>query len=309
MSERSPLVRVVRVAVGLLVASIAIAALRLFPWHAAAAALAEARPAFLATAVSLHLLAHTTRAGAWHLLLKPRAPHRLSSAIMATFAGEAVSVVSIAVGGEVVRATLVQRRDGVPLSLGGTSIAASRIVEGLALLGVIALVAPFLPRSPAVLTLQWTAWGLLLVLLILVTTRLGPALFHWLPRIVRELMAPVFGPRVSLSTPLLLGVVNWGLEWATYHVCIVATCGPVPLAASLLAVVATNVGGALRLTPGNAGVLQVGVAAALVPLGVAAPAALAAGLVLQTVQAVPVLLLGSVLGARVGVQPVATGRC
>jgi uncharacterized membrane protein YbhN (UPF0104 family) len=65
-----------------------------------------------------------------------------------------------------------------------------------------------------------------------------------------------------------------------------------PLGA-LTALVAANVGGALRLTPGNVGVFQGSLMLALAPFHVPADAAFAAGLVLQAVQTLPVLAAGT----------------
>src|SRR3989475_389833 len=59
------------------------------------------------------------------------------------------------------------------------------------------------------------------------------------------------------------------------------------------ALVATNLSGLLRPTPANVGVVQAALVVGLLPFGVAPEQAVAAGLALQGLQVLPVLLLGA----------------
>jgi uncharacterized membrane protein YbhN (UPF0104 family) len=94
-----------------------------------------------------------------------------------------------------------------------------------------------------------------------------------------------------------LAYLNWIGQWASFHLAIVASGIPAPGAASLAAVLVTNLGGMLRLTPANVGVMQAGFMAALLPFGVPAAEAIAASLLLQAAQIAPVMLFAlSVLG-------------
>ena len=77
------------VAIVVAVLAMGVVVVRVFPWAAAAEAIANADPRALLAAALLNLAAHTVRGGAWHCLMRPRAPHRLSSALIATVAGEA----------------------------------------------------------------------------------------------------------------------------------------------------------------------------------------------------------------------------
>ncbi|MEO6058327.1 MAG: hypothetical protein ABIQ49_16000, partial [Gemmatimonadales bacterium] len=74
------------------------------------------------------------------------------------------------------------------------------------------------------------------------------------------------------------------------------------------ALVLANVGGILRLTPGNVGVLQGAVVLALAPLGVEAARAVAAGLALQAVHVLPVLVIGIALVGRHGLRELGRRR-
>jgi uncharacterized membrane protein YbhN (UPF0104 family) len=113
----------------------------------------------------------------------------------------------------------------------------------------------------------------------------------------------------ALGWPLLLSVVNWLGQWLTYQLVFVASGLPVPPVASFLALVASNAGLLLRLTPGNVGVMQGAIALVLLPFGIPADRAVVAGLVLQAVQVLPVLALallltgGHGLGRRRGAGP------
>jgi uncharacterized membrane protein YbhN (UPF0104 family) len=121
-------------------------------------------------------------------------------------------------------------------------------------------------------------------------------LVGWLPGRVRAVLDDVtaIGARGQLTVPVLLGLGGWLAEWATYHLSMVAVCGPVPLAASFLALLAANIGGIPRLTPGNVGIMQAAFVVGLEPFGIAAERAVAAGLASQAIQVLPVLLAGAV---------------
>ena len=186
--------------------------------------------------------------------------------------------------GEAGRIHLASSRDGVAAGLATRSVVASRIVEaaalGIFLLGVVAGVA------------SEHGWRLLGAGVLLIGGAL--ALLRWIPwlRPGRGEGAAVGWTTVQLAAPLALNVGSWGLQWATYHWSIVATGAKVSPALSVLALVLSNVGGILRLTPGNVGVVQGAVVLGLRPAGIEASRAVAAGVALQAVQVLPVLLIG-----------------
>src|SRR5205823_2554956 len=67
------------------------------------------------------------------------------------------------------------------------------------------------------------------------------------------------------------------------------------LAAPFTALIAANLSGLLRPTPANVGVTQAALVVGLLPFGVAPEQAVAAGLALQGLQVLPVLLLGAMV--------------
>ena len=80
--------------------------------------------------------------------------------------------------------------------------------------------------------------------------------------------------------PTALALVNWAAQWATFHLTLRATHVPASYAASFTALLAVNLGGIVRFTPANVGVMQAAMVGALLPFGVAAEQAVAAGLAL-----------------------------
>jgi hypothetical protein len=192
----------------------------------------------------------------------------------------------VAVSGEAARLHLLSSYDGVPAMIAARSILASRLVEATA--SGILLVAIGLDRS------FWPGWHVGAIGAVLA---LGTVLVLWR-----------FGLRPSsLALPVLIAGVAWLLQWGGYHWAIAATGIRLEPVNSLAAVVLSNIGGLLRLTPGNVGVLQGAVVLALRPLHLPGSQALAAGLALQAVQVFPLLAVGLLLLGRHGLRELLRG--
>ena len=118
-------------------------------------------------------------------------------------------------------------------------------------------------------------------------------LLRYLPRGVQtiavELKAIGGGQRLIL--PVACGLGSWMVEWTVYHSVLSATMGDTSWSVSFAGLIVTNLGGVLRITPGNVGLLQATMVAALLPFGIPAERAVAAGLALQAVQVLPILAL------------------
>jgi putative heme transporter len=252
-----------------------------FPWQETWNTILDSNWAVLGLAGSANLLSVAAKGAAWHFLLQAMAPVRARSTQFATFAGAAVNSVSIAVSGEAARMHLVASSDGVPAMVAARSILASRLVEATA--SGILLMAISFDRSLS------PGWHLGEAGAIIAS---GTVLVLW-----RLALRPS-----GLALPVLVAGVAWLLQWAGYHWAIAATGIPLQLKHSVTAVVLSNIGGLLRLTPGNVGVLQGAVVLALRPLHVPATQAVAAGLALQAVQVFPVLAIGLLLLGRHGLR-------
>ena len=269
-----------------------------FAWAETLAAAAGADWMALLLATGINLLTLVAKGWAWHLLLLPLAPHRWRTAQAATLFGAAVNCIAISIGGEAARIHLLTTRDRVPVRAVAATVFASRVVEALALLGFLSVAALVLPSEPWAWTLRTTLWTLLAVVLVLTAANAWSRILAPLPRALAAALEPLAAPGAArrLAAPLFLDLLNWVGEWATFYFCIRATVGPIPLGAAVTALVLSNIGGIFRLTPGNVGVIQGSVMVALLPLGVPAEQALAAGLVVQAVQVLPVLAVGLPIG-------------
>jgi uncharacterized membrane protein YbhN (UPF0104 family) len=270
-----------------------------FPWRTTGAVLASADPVMLFAAMVVGFLTFFTKGWAWHLLLRPLAPHGWWAAQEANLLGAAANNVSVAVIGEAVRVRRIVLTAAVPVGPAVASVVWVRAVEAVGL-ALFVLSAPLVVELPAVLRgAEMGASIILAVLVALFWFRRWSVLPAAVPAPLRravEILGQV-GPWQRLLAPTGLAYLNWIGQWASFHLAIVASGIPAPGAASLAAVLVTNLGGMLRLTPANVGVMQAGFMAALLPFGVPAAEAIAASLLLQAAQIAPVMLFAlSVLG-------------
>jgi uncharacterized membrane protein YbhN (UPF0104 family) len=249
-------------------------------------ALGHADWVLLAAAGLVNVLSLMAKAGAWHLLLRRLTPIRAMTAQVATLLGAAVNSISVSVSGEAARAQAAKSRDGVPFRFAAASLVASRVVEALGLVVFLAvmllLLPPMWPGSRSI--------GLIL-LGVAVAVSAGYHLLprrRWHPTLVR--MAAT-GPS-GFAAPVTLATLSWVVQWLTYHWSFVATGAAVTPAVSLAALVMANIAGVLRLTPGNIGVMQGSLVLGMQAFEMPPANALAAGLALQAVQVIPVLLIG-----------------
>jgi putative heme transporter len=263
-----------------------------FPWAQTLDALSDADWILLVGAGLVNILSVMAKAGAWQLLLRRLTPVRTMTAQVATFIGAAVNSISVSVSGEAARAQAAGSRDGVPFGLAAASLVASRVVEALGLVVFLAVALIVLPMWPGARSTG--------VILIGVTAAVTAGYYllprrRWHPALVR---LAATGP-AGLAAPVGLATLNWVLQWLTYHWSFVATGAAVTSVVSLAALVMANIAGILRLTPGNIGVLQGSLVLGMRAFEMPPAHALAAGLALQAVQVIPVLLIGiAIVGAQ-----------
>lgn len=292
-----PAARWLRRALVLLALIAATIALRRFPWQATLDTLLRANAPLLAAALVVNLISLLAKGWAWHLLLKPVARARWRVAQEANLVGSAVTSISVSVVGEAARVHYVTSHDGVPAGTAAASILAVRAVEALGL-AIFVLALPLLgPLPPLLLGIHRGATVALVLAgaALLALSRARRGLPRFLPRPLRRVPAALaeMGSFRRMGAPALLGVVNWLAQWGTYHLVLLAIGVPVPAVGSLVALIVVNLGGLLRITPANLGVAQAAMAVALLPFGVPAERAVAAGLALQGLQVIPVLALAA----------------
>lgn len=272
-----------------------------FPWDKLWFTLVRADVALLAGATIVNLIGMGPQALAWHLLLRPVARHQWWIAQQASLVGAAVNSLSVGVIGEAARIRFLTTRDPVPVTHALASVIWVRTIEGMGL-ALLVVAGASLFRLPAfargaVIGAGVALFGIVAMLWFRGWSRL-PA---WMPRAVRR-VAEAFGQIGAwqrLPAPLALALGYWLAQWATYHLTLVAVGIAASPAASLTATLAANIGGALRLTPANLGITQAAIAVALLPFGVPVAQAVAASLILQALQVLPVLALAlAVVGWR-----------
>ncbi len=269
-----------------------------FPWSSTAAVLASASLSLLALAALLNLASLAAKGWAWWSLFPREARPRWRGAVAATLVGAAASAITISVSGEAVRLHWLAREDGRTMLPGLAPLLQLRGVEALALLPLLPAFFALTPLPPGLPDGLRTGVLILLLLVAALAAALGP-LRRYLPaRLARGLAALALSPR-RLPAPFLLALLNWLLQWGSYAAVIQAAHLAAPVPGALAALIFSNLGGLLRLTPANVGVLQGAMVLGLLPFGVTPALAVGAGLLLQAVQVLPVLAVGAALGARV----------
>lgn len=281
-----------------------------FPWGHTLQAIGDADWLLLALAATVNLASLVAKGWAWHLLLEPAAPHRLRTALRGTFVGAAVNSVSISVSGEAARLQTVMAQDAVPLGAAITSVVWSRVVEAMALVLFLGVALLALPPMPLTKGLDFAVWAVIILALTGWRSGVWPRLVARLPERWRarvDLPTTQAG-RSQMVAPLALSTLNWVAQWLTYHWVIMATHVSTSLAVSGAALLMANIGGILRVTPGNVGVLQASLVVGMLAFGIPTDQALAAGLVLQAVQTIPVLAIGVGLAGVGGVRRIFAKR-
>jgi phosphatidylinositol alpha-mannosyltransferase len=133
-----------------------------------------------------------------------------------------------------------------------------------------------------------------------VETVAGPKPAHWQGRLkaygsrfVQTIGAVSSGPRFIGA--LLLSITAWALQVSTYLMTARAAHFPMTTVATIAALLAVNLGFALRATPGNVGLFQAAYAATAVAFGLNENQAIAVAFLIQAQQILPVTLIGVAL--------------
>ncbi len=241
-----------------------------------AAALEHARLwPWLPLAVASYLLGHLVRGVRLRLLVSREATLSLSGATGVVVVGYAVNNVLPARLGELARAWMLREQSGFPFVQSLTVTFLERLLDGLVLLGLLALALLARPAQgwiPATLGVASVLLGLATAVVLLavlapgyvigqasrVANRLAPRLHD---RTVRGVSAMVSGV-AFLRRPLdalaivALGVAVWLLEAGMYLFLLPAFGLPLSPWTALLAVSATNLGILLPSTPGFIGAFE-----------------------------------------------------
>jgi len=308
--------RALRVAMLLVVVALLAAFGRSVDWRATALVVRSADLVLLGGALALNLLSLVLKGVRWWVFLRPLGNVPLPLVLRATFAGASLNNLVVAQGGEGARVLLVSRAAGIPSAGVLAALALERVLDMVSYLVLLVGAAWMLELPDHVSQWRAAAAGLLgLALVSLVglgatasrTTSaaptgsthpsgLGRRLAAYLRR-VRGDVALVASPR-RLAAAMLLSLAAWSLQVATYHLTARAAHLPLPLAGSVAAMLAVGISFLVRATPGNVGVFQVIYALTVRSFGIGEGAAVAAALLIQTVQVVPTVVIGTLLAPR-----------
>ena len=287
---------------------------RTIDWHAAWQSMRHASLPLLAAAIAVNILSVLIKGVRWWLFLRPIGIPSLPLAIRATVAGAGLNNVLVANGGDAARVVFVSRVSGVPSSTVLASLALEKLFDpiGFVMLLVFGVLVFHLPP-------QFEHWKIpaeiLLVVIVLLLAFFVYATRNIKPEHVPERRAKArtiggkiraymvsfgqtagrlaTGPRFLAA--MVLSLLSWGCQLWTFDLAASAAHVPMPLAASLACLLGINVGLIIRATPGNVGFFQFVYALTAGQFGIARNDAIAISLLIQTLQILPLTLLGVVL--------------
>jgi len=268
----------------------------------------------LAAAIGVNLLSILIKGVRWWLFLRPIGITSLPLALRATLAGAGLNNVLVASGGDAARVVFVARVSGTSSSTVLASMALERLFDpiGFVILLVFGVLVFELPpqferwKIPAEILLVVIV--ILLVFFVYATRRMKPEHVperRARPRTFMGKFRAYFvsfgqtagrlatGPRFLAA--ILLSLASWACQLWTFELAAAAAHVPIPLAWSLACLLGINVGLIIRATPGNVGFFQFVYALMAEQFGVQRNDAIAVSLLIQTLQILPLTLLGVAL--------------
>jgi uncharacterized protein (TIRG00374 family) len=275
-------------------------------WHDTWAEIRRANGWMLLLASAVNLVCLVVKGVRWWVFLRSIGSPSLWLAIRATFAGAGLNNVLVANGGEAARVIFVSRATGIPSAKVLATLALERLFELVGYVVMLALAISFLDLPQSIERMRvfaWIALGLIALLWIYLIRRphavemaVTPAVGWWAntkrygERFLQTLGGISTGPRFAGA--LVLSVIGWALQVATYHLTAMAAGFDLPLVATVAGLLLVNLGFAIRATPGNVGLFQVMYAVAATAFGMDKNQAIAVAFLIQSQQIIPVTLLG-----------------
>ena len=279
-------------------------------WHDIWSSIRTTSRTMLLAAAVVNISSIAVKGIRWWVFLRPIGARSLPLALRATFAGAGLNNVLVANGGEAARVVFVSRSAHITSARVVATLALERLFELVGYVVLLSLAASFLDLPPQLekakyfaIPLLFAMAGLLVWLLRrpdVVEAVAGPKPATWQGRLkqygsrfVGTISAVSSGPRFIAA--LLLSVLAWALQVATYEMTARAAHFPMTTVATIAALLLVNLGFLFRLTPGNVGIFQTAYAAAAVAFGLDRNQAIAVALLIQAQQILPVTLLGVAL--------------
>lgn len=290
---------------------------RTVDWNAAWSAMRGASIPLLLLAFAANSASVLLRIVRWWMFLKPAGAPSFPLALKAGIAGVGLNNVLVANGGEAARVVFVSSASGVAAATVLATIALERMFDIVGFIVMVVVGTLLFPLPPEMEGYRTPAIGVLVLmlgglgLLVYKTRGMTPATLAERPV---EVAPPVgivakvksffkwFGASMGALTngprfmwALGLSLLAWVGQVLTFALAAAAAGVDVPLEASLAGLLAVNLGLVLRATPGNVGFFQLAYALTVAQFGVARDPAIAISLLIQTLQVVPVTILGVAL--------------
>jgi len=279
-------------------------------WHSTWAAIENSSISILLAAALVNLLSLALKGVRWWIFLRPIGVDSLWLALRATFAGAGLNNVLVANSGEAARVIFVSRKVHLTSAKVLATLALERLFELIGYVVMLVAAVSFLPLPSALERTRPFAWLALVAILgmLVYLVRRPEGVEHaaevtevgwrakarqYVRRFMHALAGISTGPRFTIA--LLLSVAIWALQVATYALTAVASHFPLPLVGTVAAILAVNIGFAIRATPGNVGVFQMLYAATTTAFGFDQNTAIAVAFLIQTQQILPVTILGIAL--------------
>jgi uncharacterized protein (TIRG00374 family) len=275
-------------------------------WHDTWTSIKKADGWMLLLASAVNVACLVVKGVRWWIFLRPIGSPSLWLAIRATFAGAGLNNVLVANGGEAARVIFVSRATQIPSAKVLATLALERMFELVGYVVMLALAVSFLNLPPSIERMRYFAWAGLVVIAVLfvflirrpqqVETAMTPAVGWWSgvkqygTRFLHTLGGISTGPRFAAA--LVLSVIGWAMQVATYHLTARAAGFNISLVGTVAALLAVNLGFAIRATPGNVGLFQMMYAVTASAFGMEKDPAIAVAFLIQTQQIIPVTLLG-----------------
>lgn len=296
--------RALRLGVIALVVGCLMLLLRRLDWAKHGDAIRHAKICPLVIAGALTFVCLWGKAMCWRIMLAPRFTVPTRRLLRYTIVAFAASALAPARAGEALRMWALKHREGVPVADTAAVLVAEKLLDGVAMLLLIAPLPWIVPGLPpwvarAIVVGAAVAFAALAVLSIavghiLARTADGPA--SWFARFLAGMHVLRSPRRVTLSMVVLLFV--WCVDLAMVEVVLYAIGIDLPVGSALFVLFALNVAILIPSTPAQVGALEVGAMAGLQLLDVPSEPALAFAILYHALQILPLVAIGLALEWR-----------
>lgn len=271
-------------------------------------ALRDVRPLPLIIAAALSFVQLGFKALGWRELLAPIVQLSPARAFRYTAGGAAMSIVTPARAGEALRVWLLKRDYDVPIAASSSVAIAEKLIDGVAMLVVLAPLPWLLPQLPHWIGRAIGGFSLVLgsVLIVLWFFAPGAAIgekwWHGLQAGLGFLRRP---RHIGRALAAMIGA--WLIDWLSVTLVLYAVGVSVPVAAGLLILLTINLAIAIPAMPGHLGTMELGALLALELLNVPRAQGLSFALLYHAIQVVPLLLVSTAFNRFLMAPPAGDG--